>query len=827
MSKPNIVTRQPPLPMRHVYLFLLLLLGLSQQGQAQLSGRLWQDVNANGRADTHEPPVGSMRVKAYGTAGHLLGETTTDRQGNYHLPLPAGERIRLEFGALPQGLVPAPGQAIVRFLTTPAEASLGLLAPARFTGPGARAVQAVYVNGSYTDPAADTLTALVLFAAHQPKGSPRRLASPRQVGSLWGLAYDRVHRRLFAAAVAKRHSAFGPLGPGGLYLVQPDSGTVRPFLSLDALDIPTAPKSLPRDLPGSLTAFSHDSLLFSLAGKISLGGLDVSGDGRALYVTNLYDRKLYRIALPTGEGTPTKSDVTSYVLPNPGCAGGTFRPFAVKVHAGRVYIGGVCEAATSDRSADLRAIVYALDEVGEKSTNPPFTEVFSTRLDYPRGVLDYGISGWQAWTDDYRRASVPQAPNWLIRPQPILADIEFDTDGSMILGLMDRLGHQTADGQYVRPTGSRQLQQYRGLSGGDVLRVAYVPTSEGQGRYELERNGRADGQATQGRNTRQGPEGGEYYFDDAFRGAGRTWHGETATGGLALLPETGQLLVATREPEADRYVTGGVRWFSNQTGQATGAYAVFPGGERAGYVWKANSVGDVEIIPDLPLVEVGNRVWFDRNQNGTQDADEPGLADVELHLYRDGKQLATTRTDAEGQYRFTHADVKGGIQAKTPYEIRFALREGAYGDLRIPTPSASRAVPKTDWPGQIDNDATAQTDQSVIAFTTAGPGESRQDLDAGVWSEALNRTNSDETSVRLTPNPASDQVEVVYRGQRATGPIKLQLLTVEGRLLQSHEGALREGVYRQTLDITTLPPGVYQVVVTEAATPTTARLVKK
>ncbi len=33
------------------------------------------------------------------------------------------------------------------------------------------------------------------------------------------------------------------------------------------------------------------------------------------------------------------------------------------------------------------------------------------------------------------------------RPQPILSDVGFDTDGSMILGLMERTGHQTSRNQ--------------------------------------------------------------------------------------------------------------------------------------------------------------------------------------------------------------------------------------------------------------------------------------------------------------------------------------------------------------------------------------------
>lgn len=805
--------------MKHAFSLFFGLFCLASPLAAQVSGRAWLDANANGR---HEPTEGGLRltVRAYGAAGQLLAQTTAQADGSYYLSEVGSQPLRLEFSNLPTGLHPVAGHRLVRFVVPPAEVPLALHRPAHYTGPGARVAQAVYVNGEYSTPQADSLAALVAFPARSPQGTPHRLASPRQVGSLWGLAYDRTRGCLFTAAVAKRHSAFGPLGSGGLYVVWPDSGTVRPLLNLDARGIATAPRALPRDLPGAPGAFSHDSLLFAGVGKTSLGGLDVSDDGRTLYVMNLYDRSLYGIGL---NADVQPGEVTAHRLPEPGCAGGTFRPFAVKVHAGRVYVGGVCDAAQSGRATDLRAIVYAFDP-GAQS----FNEVVNIRLDYPRGVLDYGVSGWQAWTDDYRQATVPQAPNWLIRPQPMLADIEFDTDGAMILGLMDRLGHQTADGNYVRPAGSRQLQQYRGLSGGDVLRVAYRANGTSSGHFELERNARADGHTTEGRGTEQGPAGGEFYFDDAFRGGGRTWHQETATGGLALLPDRNEVLVATREPLTDQYTTGGVRWFSNETGQATAGYAVFPGGEKAGYVWKANPVGDVEVLAETPPTEVGDRVWLDRNQNGLQDADEPGLGGLTVGLYRNGKALTTARTDADGYYHFDEVALKTGLKAHAAgYEIRVALRQDTHGPLRLPETPARRGTLATDWPAHLDNDAVARRDTAVVAFATGTPGEHRHDLDIGLYADELNRSaEAPSLRLKLTPNPTAGQVRVTYQGLRPSGSLTVRLLSADGQVLQTHAATLHEQHCQQTLSLAALPTGVYFVAVEEEGTTTTERLVK-
>jgi|GEM_PF-4096613 len=199
---------------------------------------------------------------------------------------------------------------------------------------------------------------------------------------------------------------------------------------------------------------------------------------------NLFDQKLYRLTLPTDGSAPRAEDVASFMLPANGKRTGMLRPFAVKCHQEQVLIGAVLDASLSDRTEHLRALIFSFSPQRGK-----FTELFSTPLGYARGVLDYGVNGpctagWRPWTDDYEKTLNGQHDGWMIYPQPILADIEVDTDGSLVLGLMDRLGHQTADGQLYHPTQQPQLRPVRGLSGGDVLRVAFV-----NGRYQLEHNG--------------------------------------------------------------------------------------------------------------------------------------------------------------------------------------------------------------------------------------------------------------------------------------------------------------------------------------------------
>ncbi len=64
---------------------------------------------------------------------------------------------------------------------------------------------------------------------------------------------------------------------------------------------------------------------------------------------------------------------------------------------------------------------------------------------------------------------------------------------------------------------------------------------------------------------------------------------------------------------------------------------------------------------------LGDYVWNDLNKNGIQDADEPGIANVEVELLDgDGNEVNRTQTDENGKYLFT--DLKIG-----DYQVEFNL----------------------------------------------------------------------------------------------------------------------------------------------------------
>ena len=711
-----------PLIILNRYYLLLIqaiaLLFVTHCSFAQVSGVIWQDFNASNTREPYETPQANITVRAFDNGGHVIATAVTDTAGKYKLDIPDGRHVRVEFTDIPEGYVVAFAKATTQFVTSPAEISLGIYHPGSFAGVDPQAVQTVYARGDLSMKTLIPISSLVKYPAF-PSAVMQysEMTLVQNTGSLWGLAYDRQRKVLFSSAIAKRHSALGSQGPGGIYRTSIANNDTKPFVNLDALGFKTLGAPLHRELTTMASVPDHDSLMFSQVGKIGLGGLDISDDSRYLFTVNLYDRHLYRIKLNADASAPKASDISRFPLPIIGFTGGEARPFAVKYYNGKVYVGIVSDAQASQKADDLVAFVYAIEADDKDPATAVFEEVTRFSLNYPRGVLDYKISGWFPWTDDYLKALVVEQPGWLIYPQPVLSDIEFDTDGSMIVALMDRTGHQSGDGQLYRPHSNTALYTIRGLSGGDVVRL-----SKDADGYHLEQNGQSGSRVSLGRGNGQGPGGGEFYYQDNFVHSEIEWHQEDGMGGLALVPALKSVMASVREPVT--YVNGGARWYSSETGASAYGFAAFPSSMPTGYFWKTNNVGDIELITPLPRIEIGDRVWADTNANGIQDPDEPVLSGILMSLYRDGQFIAGTESGPDGRYSFHNESGRETIRARTNYEIRIPLNQpGRTLTLTQALAGDSR---------ELDSDAKASANgYASIFLTTKNPGEDILDLDIG------------------------------------------------------------------------------------------------
>ena len=78
----------------------------------------------------------------------------------------------------------------------------------------------------------------------------------------------------------------------------------------------------------------------------------------------------------------------------------------------------------------------------------------------------------------------------------------------------------------------------------------------------------------------------------------------------------------------------------------------------------------VTVPNQVPSGSISGRVWYDTNHNRIFDAGESGRANWSVDLMQDGVVIASTLTDATGQYIFTQLD--NGI-----YSVRFMPRIGS------------------------------------------------------------------------------------------------------------------------------------------------------
>jgi hypothetical protein len=123
--------------------------------------------------------------------------------------------------------------------------------------------------------------------------------------------------------------------------------------------------------------------------------------------------------------------------------------------------------------------------------------------------------------------------------------------------------------------------------------------------------------------------------------------------------------------------------------------------------------------------KIGNRVWFDANSNGIQDASEVGVSNVVVSLIDNlGGIVGTSVTDLLGNYKFT--DVNAGA-----YTIKFNAPMGS-----IFTPNLGSIT------ATANSDANILTGSTVL-FTVA-PSDDINYIDAGINLQAATKTSVGE-----------------------------------------------------------------------------------
>jgi SdrD B-like domain/Cohesin domain len=621
-----------------------------------ITGRIFSDYNFDGIDNDNGPGIAGATVLVYNDLG-LVTSVLSGLNGAYTVPgLVDGTKYRVEF-SLPVGMLTvqstvfgAGAKTTVQFVTAPSDnINQGFSAAEDFCQPNPLVLIPCYISGNPllpgTSASSDALVAVPFLATGQGQGSNTYVAKTSSIGTVSGIAFQRESKLVFLSSVLKRHSGFGPGGTGAIYL-RDVANAAAPidlgWFSLDSLGIDTGTDPrIVEPLPINKEDPSFDSLAYPLVGKMSFGDMAISNDGKYLFVVNLFDKTLYRIFINYPYVKPSAADVTAIPFVNPGCvAGGDWSPWGLKMYRGELYAGLVCTAESTQDATALAAHVVKL------TTTNTWAPVTNFPLTFSRGVIidnTPAVDEWYPWTNNPADIFVNFK---FLRPQPILSDIEFDVDGSMILGFSDRMGIQ---GGYLNygPTASQGFA-ITTFGGGDIIRVCNIG-----GSFVLEGTGTGC-QTTIGSTQAEGPNGKEYYWSDAFADpstnatAFRT-HNEIALGSLTMIPGTGVVLATIFDPYA--FNTNGFTTFDNTTGARTRNYEIFP--DAPGFFGKASGLGSATILCNPAPIEKGNYVWKDIDKDGVQDPGEPPIAGVNVSIVSANCSiLATTQTNAAGEYYF-------------------------------------------------------------------------------------------------------------------------------------------------------------------------------
>lgn len=729
-------------------------------GTSNLGGVVWRDFNNNGLKDAND--VGfydaNIMVYAYNATNTEIASTSLNPDGTYFFAgiFNLSSTVRVEFTGLPNWAHSSistadNGTTVQHHRESTCTADLAVHNPSDYCQANPNLATSCFVNG---DPQSDgaELDAFVMWpyesetTGNAVGADTVHLGAVQQLGTTWGVAYKRDTSDLYIASFLRRHAGLGPLGLGGIYVIDPSNtapanDTSQPYNWLDVhgldkpnggtVDVGTVPA---RDLT-TIGAPNNDSAVYSLVSKIGLGDIEISEDGSTLYVMNLN-----HTAGNAGEllaiDIAGKTIIGVYPIPltltrdsvgggSPSSGGADLRPWAIKIKDGAVYVGVVDSAESTKSTSDLHAWVLRLD-------GSAFQQVFDMALNYPRGSWphsyipanwDYAWNPWFNQNDPW--PPIGDVGGYSEAPQPFLSDIEFDVNGDMILGIGDRFGYQAGADQPGPTPGDRFINA---TSLGDILRACGSPATG----WTLESNAACGDVTTAGANSVDGfggpvgPGGGEWYYQDAML-SNNTGHFETVFGGLALLPGSDEVVAAVSNPKTT--FSGGVSFYSSTSGEVNRSYTVYRSRSRAD-AGKSAGLGDIEMICEPTPIEIGDYVWQDRNRDGIQTPNENGIAAVMVELYNvSGAKIATTVTDGNGQYTFNTGNVPDGLDPYTQYQVKIDLTQAATADMSLTQPNVNGG---TQQPDAVDSDAIMESGLAVVSFTTTGGGQNDHTIDFGL-----------------------------------------------------------------------------------------------
>jgi hypothetical protein len=645
------------------------------------------ELNQYGVQDSNERGVSGVKVMAY---PEQLS-TTTDENGSWSLAISVDSRI--EYSNIPFYLQESPNSSSIQFVTPNTSGlSFALHNPKDYVNtPNPFYTNNLQQNGSHLGSTFQALQTVPYnaqglnsdfstFIDNIP-GTGINASDEtvmEQLGSVWGKAYQKNKKRLFIASMLQRHIGFANT-PADIYVVDyadyltGDSSSPKLIghFSLQgkvlsnggvAIDLGVVDRTSGSDytLTNNPLAPNIDLDAYAKVGKIAYGGIDIDYSSNTLWAVNLNQKGLISMDVSGNMNDFASAKTNQYLIEElknvPTCTNGELRPWALKIHEAKGYLGLICDASLSKSQDDLAAHIVSFNIQKPQ-------DGFQNELTFPLNYIRQ-VDGWHPWEDV--RVDLNKTKFGTVYDEPILSDIEFDENDNMYIAFLDRYATKLGNLNYGASSGESKADE-RAVSYGELLKIC-----NNQGVYEREGTGNCLKQDYQNSKNSAINE----FFNDI--GGGNEF--EPALGALALLKGSQQLLSTTLDPHPENipvdgsrryWNTQGVHTYSTVTGSIENWYAhAMTSGQ--GLNSKANGIGDIELISDPAPLEIGDRVWLDRNPNGVQDANESGIANVQVDLVCNGNVVATSITNSEGNYLFSN-DISNTVVSTASH--RYAVSE--------------------------------------------------------------------------------------------------------------------------------------------------------
>eukprot|EP01132_Coremiostelium_polycephalum_P003686 gene3686-4591_t len=612
-----------------------------QRGTEFSGGYVYTDKNLN---NVYEPdtdsPIQGVKVTVYipGTST-VLASNTTAYDGSWMVSgLWPGMNYRIDFqqptnttstGSSPTRFFSG-GQKDVNFgvISSVDSDAFGSKYPTGF-------ITTCFVRGPHNSAYLRSPT-VVYFSANatgdsftaQGKDFASKMSTHNYTGCVYGVAYRPDTRDTFVSAYMKAESGLGPSGTGGIYRINSDHETT---LYADINKIFNDPVYCGKNTHTARVSNSDNSDSIAVRESISKVAFgEMTSTKTHLFVSNLDKREILQIPLLE---TPTANNIIKHKVPNPGCkVDSDWYVFAVTFYQNQLYVGGSCSGIGG---SELDSFILKQNP----GTTNGWTTILKFSMNYPRGCfrrdIGCGYNQWTVW-DTFKPRITSSA---------ILANLQFDENGNIAIGILDRIGEFT------------EL-----LGAPDMLMACKNPFGE----YKLESGGKCGdltgafpGNFTSLDKRSIGIDGGHFY-DVQDIGAVRL-HDYTSAYGIT---DAGPGMVIATGMDYKRLPVGSVRWFSTTNGTIIKGYNIYNQRLNPSTFDKTNGLGDlVPIYPPKLLEYSCGRIWNDTNGDGIQNCGESGISNVTVYLTNKGdaqNPITSVISDKDGYYCFE-------IQPNTQY----------------------------------------------------------------------------------------------------------------------------------------------------------------